>query len=231
MKLLVIEDSSRLRRSLEQGFKKAGFSVRLTGDGKDGLAMLDADEYDVVVLDLMLPGMPGLEVLQRLRREGRDTHVLILSAKDQVSDRIRALELGADDYLVKPFSFDELCARVNALVRRRYHAKNPRIVLGHVEIDTARKSVTVGGHVEHLTPSEYAPPLSSLVLAAGARHVPGPDRRPPLPQRPGRLEQRRRGPGERATQEDPPARPSRRRHDAAGPRLHCGMTWDPSAEH
>lgn len=166
MKLLVIEDSSRLRRSLEQGFKKAGFSVRLTGDGKDGLAMLDADEYDVVVLDLMLPGMPGLEVLQRLRREGRDTHVLILSAKDQVSDRIRALELGADDYLVKPFSFDELCARVNALVRRRYHAKNPRIVLGHVEIDTARKSVTVGGHVEHLTPSEYAL-LELLVLRRG----------------------------------------------------------------
>jgi DNA-binding response OmpR family regulator len=119
MKLLLIEDSERLRRSLGHGLRRAGFAVDLIADGREGLAYAEVNDYDVIILDLMLPGVDGLTVLRTLRQRGRKTHVLILSAKDQVQDRILGLELGADDYLVKPFSFEELCARVRALIRRR----------------------------------------------------------------------------------------------------------------
>ena len=166
MKVLVIEDSDRLRRSLGEGLKKAGYAPDLAADGTEGLHYLDAYEYDVVVLDLMLPGISGLEVLRRLREEGSSVHVLILSAKDQVDDRVRGLEMGADDYLVKPFSFDELCARIQALVRRRYQAKNPVLRVGPLEIDTSRRQVSRGGEPLHLTPSEYAL-LEVLALGSG----------------------------------------------------------------
>ncbi len=166
MKLLVIEDSERLRRSLGHGLRRAGFAVDLTGDGREGLAFAEVNDYDVIILDLMLPGMDGLTVLRTLRRKGRKTHVLILSAKDQVQDRILGLELGADDYLVKPFAFEELCARVRALIRRRYETKNPRIVLGSVEIDTAQRKVFLGGQPVALTPTEYAL-LELLALRRG----------------------------------------------------------------
>ena len=124
MKILVVEDSERLRRSLGHGLRKAEFTVDLAADGVEGLAYLRTYDYDVVVLDLLLPGVSGLEVLKRIRTT-LQVHVLILSAKDQVQDRIRGLEMGADDYLVKPFDFDELCARIQALVRRRYQRKSP----------------------------------------------------------------------------------------------------------
>lgn len=156
MKVLVIEDSNRLRRSLSLGLGHAGFAVDAAEDGEVGLEFLATYTYDVVILDLMLPNIDGLEVLRRLRSEGNDVHVLILSAKDQVEDRIRGLDLGADDYLVKPFSFDELCARLQALVRRRHQAKNPRITLGPLLLDTARRQVEREDQVIHLTPSEYA---------------------------------------------------------------------------
>ena len=166
MKVLIIEDSERLRRSLSQGLKSSGFAVDLAADGREGLDFARAYEYDVIVLDLMLPEIPGLEVLRTLRDAGDGVHVLILSAKDQVEDRIRGLELGADDYLVKPFSFDELCARIKALGRRRYQAKNPRIRIGDLEIDTAAKTVFNAGEGRHLTPSEYAL-LEYLALRRG----------------------------------------------------------------
>lgn len=166
MKLLVIEDSERLRRSLGHGLRRAGFAVDLTGDGREGLAFAEVNDYDVIILDLMLPGMDGLAVLRTLRQKGRKTHVLILSARDQVQDRILGLELGADDYLVKPFAFEELCARVRALIRRRYETKNPRIALGGVEIDTAQQKVFLGGEPVALTPSEYAL-LELLALRRG----------------------------------------------------------------
>jgi len=156
MKVLVVEDSPRLRRSLEQGLRREGFTVAVAGDGPEALTQARSDQFDVVVLDLMLPGMSGLDVLRRLRSGGDDVHVLVLSAKDQVADRITGLQSGADDYLVKPFSFDELCARINALVRRRYQAKDPCIAVGSVRIDTASKQVTRGDVPEHLTPSEYS---------------------------------------------------------------------------
>ena len=166
MKLLVIEDSERLRRSLGHGLRQAGFAVDLTGDGREGLAFAEVNDYDVIILDLMLPGMDGLAVLRTLRRKERKTHVLILSARDQVQDRILGLELGADDYLVKPFAFEELCARVRALIRRRYETKNPWIRVGGVEIDTAQQKVLRDGEPVALTPTEYAL-LELLALRRG----------------------------------------------------------------
>ena len=115
MKILVVEDSERLRRSLGHGLSKANFTVDLAADGVEGLAFVRAYDYDVVVLDVLLPGMSGLDVLKKIR-ESLQVHVLILSAKDHVEDRIRGLDMGADDYLVKPFDFDELCARIHSLV-------------------------------------------------------------------------------------------------------------------
>ena len=156
MKILLVDDSQRLLRSLGQGLKKLGYAIDLAGDGDNGLALAETYDYDVIVLDLMLPGLPGLEVLRRLRAQGRSAHVLILSARDRVEDRVRGLQLGADDYLVKPFAFEELCARIQALVRRRHQTKNPILKLGSVEIDAARRQVSRLGSVLRLTPSEYA---------------------------------------------------------------------------
>lgn len=156
MKILLVEDSQRLLRSLGQGLTKAGHAVDLAADGDQGLEFAETYDYDVIVLDLMLPGLSGFEVLRRIRDRGRDVHILILSARDRVEDRVRGLQMGADDYLVKPFSFDELCARIQALVRRRYQTKNPVIKVGPLEIDAARRQVSRRGDPIHLTPSEYA---------------------------------------------------------------------------
>ena len=166
MKLLVIEDSERLRRSLGHGLRRAGFAVDLTADGREGLAYAEVNDYDVILLDLMLPGIDGLTVLRTLRQKGRKTHVLILSAKDQVQDRILGLELGADDYLIKPFAFEELCARVRALIRRRYETKSPWIRIHDLEIDMAQQKVLLRGEPVALTPTEYAL-LELLALRRG----------------------------------------------------------------
>ena len=155
MKILLIEDSERLRRSLVKGLTRSGFTVDVAGDGREGLEFLASYEYDALVLDLMLPEIPGLEVLRRLREQGSDLHVLVLSARDQVEDRVKGLEYGADDYLIKPFDFDELCARLHALMRRRYRAKNPRIAVGDVELDTSGKKVWRDEEEVPLTPTEY----------------------------------------------------------------------------
>jgi DNA-binding response OmpR family regulator len=156
VKILLVEDSQRLLRSLGQGLKKLGYAVDVAADGEQGLALAETYDSHVIVLDLMLPGLPGLEVLRRLRARGNSVHILILSARDGVDDRVKGLQAGADDYLVKPFAFDELCARIQALVRRRHQAKNPVIHLGSLEIDAARRQVSRAGTALHLTPSEYA---------------------------------------------------------------------------
>ena len=127
MKLLLVEDYEALRASLTQGLREEGFVVDASGDGEEGLWFAQGNDYDVIVLDLMLPGLPGLELLRRLREGGSDTHVLILTARDAVEDRVAGLDAGADDYLVKPFAFEELLARIHALARRRYGRKTPRI--------------------------------------------------------------------------------------------------------
>jgi DNA-binding response OmpR family regulator len=166
VRLLLIEDSQRLRSALETGLRKAGYAVDTARDGRDGLWMALENDYDVIVLDLMLPGLDGLSVLRQLREGGKSTHVLVLSAKDLIQDRVQGLRLGADDYVVKPFSFDELCARLEALVRRSYHAKNPVIRRGPLEINTASRRVIREGREVRLTPREYSL-LEILVLRTG----------------------------------------------------------------
>lgn len=156
MRLLLVEDSERLQRSLGTGLRRAGYAVDVAGDGEQGLAEAEINDYDVIILDLMLPKIDGLTVLRRLRDQGRDTHVLILTARDRVEDKVTGLRTGADDFLVKPFAFEELLARVQALGRRRHGAKNPRIAVGPLEIDTAERRVTRAGQAVTLAPREYA---------------------------------------------------------------------------
>jgi DNA-binding response OmpR family regulator len=166
MKILLVEDSPRLQRSLEKGLEKEGFAMDVAGDGQEGLNFATAYDYDVIILDLMLPVMDGLSMLRALRAQGKKTHVLILSAKDRVSDRIKGLELGADDYLIKPFDFEELLARVRALVRRRYEHKDPNIHLGEICINTALRKVYRDGREINLTPKEFTL-LEYLVVRQG----------------------------------------------------------------
>jgi two-component system copper resistance phosphate regulon response regulator CusR len=169
MKVLVIDDSERLRRSLEHGLTRCGFVVETAANGPEGLAFARHGSWDVIVLDLMLPGMDGLEVLRALRAGGDGTHVLVLSAKDEVVERVEGLALGADDYLVKPFDFDELVARLRALVRRKYGTKDPVLRAGGISLDSARRRVEVDGEPVHLTRNEYA--ILELLLTRRGRVV------------------------------------------------------------
>ena len=166
MKLLLVEDYDPLRKSLAKGLRESGFAVDATADGKEGLWYARTGEYDVIVLDLMLPGMDGLTVLRQLRSGESATAVLILTAKDTVADRVRGLDLGADDYLVKPFAFAELLARIRALVRRRYEARSPIVRVADLEIDTTSRTARRGGETIDLTAREYAM-LELLALRAG----------------------------------------------------------------
>jgi DNA-binding response OmpR family regulator len=155
VRLLVIEDSLRLQESLRAGFGRAGFAVDVVGEGHQALAFAKRGHYDAIVLDLMLPGLDGLEILRKLRAAGSDAHVLILTARHDVEDRVRGLGMGADDYLPKPFSFDELLARVQALVRRRYSSKSPEIPIGDLVVDTVGRRVMKSGVEVRLTRREY----------------------------------------------------------------------------
>jgi len=166
MRLLVIEDYLPQQRALAKGLREAGFAVDVTGDGEEGLWYATTNDYDVVILDLMLPKMDGLTILRRLRAEGRKTHVLILTAMDTVADRVRGLDTGADDYLVKPFAFGELLARVRALARRAYAAKKPCLEVGGLRIDTPSQRVWRGRDEVILTPREYSV-LEYLAMRAG----------------------------------------------------------------
>src|SRR5215813_3703169 len=125
VRLLVIEDYAPLREALARGLRDAGYAVDATGSGSDGLWYAENHPYDAVILDIMLPGLDGFAILRRLRGAGNATRVLVLTARDAVADRVTGLDLGADDYLVKPFAFDELLARVRALVRRHYDQLDP----------------------------------------------------------------------------------------------------------
>ncbi|MCC6286026.1 MAG: response regulator transcription factor [Phycisphaerales bacterium] len=167
MRVLVVEDSLRLRESLSEGLRLAGYAVDAAADGPDGLASARAVEYDLVILDIMLPGFDGTELLRRLRESVRDTPVLILSARDRLEHRVEGLRLGADDYLVKPFAFEELLARVEALCRRAHRRARNQIVVGAATLDLAGKTCSVGGRPLTLTPREYAI-LEFLFLNVGA---------------------------------------------------------------
>ena len=166
MRVLLIEDSDRLRQTLELGLRREGFGLDCAEDGTKGLSYARNNPYDVIILDVMLPGMDGLTLLQTLREEGNETHVLMLTARDTVEDRVKGLEAGADDYLIKPFAFDELVARLRALVRRRYGRKNPRIEAGALMVDLGARAALHDEEPLDLTPREYAL-LEFLALRLG----------------------------------------------------------------
>jgi DNA-binding response OmpR family regulator len=156
MKLLLVEDSTRLSAALTYDFRREGFAVDHAADGLAALRQLEAHEYDVMILDLMLPRVGGLEVLRALRASQAPTRVLVLSARDQIEDRVTALNLGADDYLVKPFDLAELKARTLALLRRRYGETSGVLSHGELTLDTNARLATVRGSPLPLSPKEYA---------------------------------------------------------------------------
>ncbi len=155
MRLLIVEDSPRLQRTIGTALRKSGYAVDLAGDGEEGLWMAESHDYDVIILDIMLPKRDGLSVLGELRTRGKATHVLLLTARDTVPDRVRGLRAGADDYLVKPFALDELLARVEALCRRAYGNKQALITVGDLEIDTLGRRVRRSGREIELSAREY----------------------------------------------------------------------------
>ncbi len=155
MRVLVVEDEADLARAVGRALEEEGYAVDVATDGEAGLWNAESWEYDAVVLDLMLPRVPGETVLRRLR-EKKKTPVLILTARDGVADRVRGLDAGADDYLVKPFALEELLARVRALVRRGAGEASPVIRLGEIEVDTAAREVRKRGKPVDLAAKEYA---------------------------------------------------------------------------
>jgi two-component system copper resistance phosphate regulon response regulator CusR len=166
MRVLVVEDSEPLRESLQIGLAREGFAVDVAADGETGLGYARNNPYDVLVLDLLLPKLDGLGVLAGLRAKPDRPHVLILTARDRVEDRVHGLNQGADDYLVKPFAFDELLARIHALIRRRYAEHAPRLEVGGLVLDAVARTATHLGKPLDLTTREYAL-LEYLALRRG----------------------------------------------------------------
>jgi two-component system OmpR family response regulator len=154
MRLLVIEDDPLLLHSLSEGLREELYAIDTAADGEEGLAKARETDYDCIVLDGMLPGIDGWELLARLRRE-KKTPVLMLTARDAVPDRIRGLDAGADDYLTKPFDFEELLARLRALIRRSSGLGASLLEIDGIEIDTAARLVRSRGEIVSLTPREY----------------------------------------------------------------------------
>jgi len=156
MKLLIVEDEESLQKTLYKGFRKLGYTVDTASDGEDALELFFSNAYGLVVLDLNLPKLGGMEVLKAIRIDNKETPVLILSARGDVSDKIMGLDEGANDYLAKPFHFSELEARVRALLRRNFKTANTVIEIGAVRVDTAAKKIFVSGVETDFTKKEYA---------------------------------------------------------------------------
>ena len=165
MKILVIEDEAKTARFLRKGLGEAGFVVDVATDGADGLNLVLETEFDLIVLDLMLPVLDGWQVLSQLRERNRQTLVLVLTALDAVHERVRGFELGADDYLVKPFAFSELLARVRSLLRRATPRSQETIRMADLEIDVLRHRATRAGQRLDLTTKEF------LLLSLFARRA------------------------------------------------------------
>ena len=155
MKILLAEDEVDLNNVVTRYLKKNGYSVDSVLDGEEALDYLEYSEYDLVILDIMMPKVDGFEVIKKLRNKGNHTSVLMLTARDSADDKVKGLDLGADDYIVKPFDFNELLARIRAVVRRKYGNSSNKLVIGDLILDTSEKSVTRAGKQIELTGKEY----------------------------------------------------------------------------
>ena len=166
MRILIIEDEPKAAAYLAKGLTETGFVVDVAARGDEGLALARGGGYDLVILDVMLPGLDGWSVLTALRGAGQPTPVLFLTARDAVPDRVKGLELGADDYLVKPFAFSELLARVRSVLRRGTARQSDVVRVADLEVDAVRHRAIRGGQRLDLTPKEFAL-LSLLARRAG----------------------------------------------------------------
>lgn len=155
MKILIVEDNRDLVQVLTEGFEENGFTVESAFDGEEGLHKIKNNDYDCIILDIMLPKLDGYEVVEKAREAGNDTPVIILTAKDTIEDRVEGLNRGADDYLVKPFDFRELLARINALIRRRSEQKRPLLKCGPLMLDPIARECTVNGESIPLRRREF----------------------------------------------------------------------------
>ncbi len=156
MRILVIEDEKKIASFIKRGLKEQGYAVDLAFTGDDGLFKAEVNTYDLIVLDVMLPGKDGLFICRELRKKNIKVPVLMLTARDEVEDKISGLDSGADDYLTKPFAFGEFLARVRALLRRKDNAKTTRLKLADLELDQLTHEVTRGGRRIELTNTEYS---------------------------------------------------------------------------
>jgi DNA-binding response OmpR family regulator len=155
MKILVVEDDRKVAGFIEQGLREEGYAVDVAKDGDEATMLAHINQYDAILLDLMLPKKNGIQVATELRREGRTTPILMLTARDATEDIVRGLDAGADDYLSKPFKFDELLARLRALVRRGGAARLERLAFGTIELDRLKHAAFAGGKKLDLTPREF----------------------------------------------------------------------------
>jgi len=166
MRLLLVEDSLKLASWLSKALEQHGFAVDQTHDGAQADSLLHTEKYDAVILDLSLPGMDGLVVLQRLRERGKSTPVIVLTARGELEDRVKGLNLGADDYIPKPFDLTELEARLHAVIRRANGASAPKLSVGSLEYDSSGRVFTLQGRRLLLRPKEHAV-LEVLLMRAG----------------------------------------------------------------
>jgi len=167
MRILVVEDEKKTAAFLAKGLREAGFDVDVAPDGETGLAQARATKFDLLIVDIMLPHKDGWDVVAELRRDGVRTPILLLTARDSVRDRVKGLELGADDYLVKPFAFSELLARVRSVLRRAPQQQPEHLRIEDLELDVERHKATRSGVPLNLTPKEFLL-LAHLVRSGGA---------------------------------------------------------------
>ena len=166
MKLLIVEDEESLNKVMVKVLRKIGYMTDSAFDGEEALDLYFENNYDLVILDLNLPKLDGMEILKVIRKDNNELPVLILSARSEIQDKIQGLDEGANDYLTKPFHFDELTARIRALLRRNFQTSGAKIEIGDVVLDTTTKTLTIGGHIVTLSKKEYGV-MAFLMLRKG----------------------------------------------------------------